>query len=90
MKKLAKKNNFFKQNDIDAKISVVRYKGAMLVLEYKPVAKTFVDKIKNIFTAKKTYILKAEHGCPDDSSFVLAKKIRSIKNDDKEFLTQSL
>ena len=83
LKKLAQKNNFFKDYDVNALIDVRMFKGAMLRLECKPVAKTIKEKIKQIFAEPKVIELKKVYRCSDDSSFYLAKHIRNIDDSDE-------
>ena len=85
LKDLAKVDKFFKDNDVNAQVTVKRYSGTKVKLETKPATKNFRDRIKNLFIEPKTYLLKDTHWCPLDSSFFVAKKLRNIKNNIEEF-----
>ena len=87
LEELAKENNFFKNNDIKALISIERYSGTKIVLKSKPTAKTLKDRIKNLFVSPQYYFISDTHPCPDDSSFYVAKKLREVKNGNKDFST---
>ena len=78
LRELAKVDKFFKDNDVNAKVSVENIVGAKVILESKPVAKNFSDKIKNLFISKNTRIIQDTHRCPIDSSYFLARKLRDM------------
>ena len=80
LKELAKVNDFFKNNDVKAIVSVVSASGARIVMSSKPVAKTFVDKIKNLLLSPEVWIISDDHICPCDSSYYIAKKLREVKD----------
>ena len=84
LRALAEKNNFFKDYDVDAIVNVERWSGSLLSMRCKPAAKTFKDKVKNFFSRDKKIInFRDSHSCPDDSSFMIAKKLRGIGTSDK-------
>ena len=78
LRKLAEKNNFFKDYDVNALIDVQMFEGALLRMECKPVAKTIKEKIKNLFIEPKVIELKKVSRCTDESSYYLAKELRNI------------
>lgn len=75
LKSLANQNEFFKENNVDAEVTVERKWGGRVLLKAKPVVNGLVAK----------YEIRANHSCPDDSSFALAKKIRNISNGKEDF-----
>lgn len=87
LKLLAKENNFFKNNDVNAIISVESWKGAELKLESKPAAKTLKEKIKNFFAEPEVHTVKDKHSCPFDSSYFLARKLRDVTENKQNFLS---
>lgn len=79
VKSLASENNFFIKNDVEASVRVQKYADAMLMLKCKPAAKSFLDKIKNLFVTPQKYKLIDNHNCVDESSYFLSRKIREMK-----------
>ena len=84
LKDVASRHDFFKKNDVNAKVTVERYYGTKVELKYKPVAKTIADSIKNFFKPYKRFVMKDTHSCPDDSSFLVSKRLRNMTNE-KDF-----
>ena len=76
LKELAKVDKFFKENDVEASITVKRFYGTELKLVAYPVAKNFKEKVKNFFTLPKIRVIRDSHSCPDESTFGVAKKLR--------------
>jgi len=85
LKKLAQENVFFSKNDVNAQVTVESYWGSSVQLKCKPAAKNIVQKFKNLFISPKIYTVKNENRCPDESAFFVAKKIREVKENKKEF-----
>jgi hypothetical protein len=85
LKDLAKVNDFFKNSDVKAVVTVVRGSGAKIILSCKPVAKKFIDKIKNFILSPQLYVISDTHICPDDSSYYLSKKLREVKEGKQDF-----
>ena len=85
LKSLANQNEFFKENNVDAEVTVERNWGGRVLLKAKPVVNGLVAKIKNLFVEAEKYEIRANHFCPDDSSFALAKKLRNISNGKEDF-----
>lgn len=83
LKDVAKKNTFFQDYDVKAYVNVRRGDKSSLLLQCKPAAKTFKEKIKNFFSTGQIVEMKRKYNCPDDSSFYLAKDIREIGESDK-------
>lgn len=86
LKDLASRHDFFKKNNVNAMVTVERYYGTNVELKYKPVAKTLADSIKNFFKSYKRFVMKDTHSCPDDSSFLVSKRLRNMTNE-KDFFT---
>ena len=86
LKDLASRHDFFKKNNVNAKVTVEKYDGTRVELKYKPVAKTIADSIKNFFKPYKRFVMKDTHSCPDDSSFFVSKRLRNMTNE-KDFFT---
>ena len=84
LKDVASRHDFFKKNDVNAKVTVERYYGTKVELKYKPVAKTIADSMKNFFKPYKRFVMKDTHSCPDDSSFLVSKRLRNMTNE-KDF-----
>ena len=84
LKDVASRHDFFKKNDVNAEVTVERYYGTKVELKYKPVAKTIADSIKNFFKPYKRFVMKDTHSCPDDSSFLVSKRLRNMTNE-KDF-----
>ncbi len=87
LKELAKVNKFFKDNDVNAIVSVVGWTGTKIVLKSKPAAKTFVNKIKNLFVSPQLCVISNNHVCPDESSYRVAKNLREVKEGKKDIST---
>ena len=81
LKDLASRHDFFKKNNVNAKVTVEKYDGTRVELKYKPVAKTIADSIKNFFKPYKRFVMKDTHSCPDDSSFFVSKRLRNMTNE---------
>lgn len=79
LKDMAEKNNFFKDNNVDAFIKIQR-NIALLNLKYKPIGKTFIEKFKNLFVHPEELVIVKYHLCPDEGMFFLVKEMRKAKN----------
>ena len=83
LRKLAEKNKFFKDYDVNARINAKRGVGSFLTLKCKPASKTFKEEIKNFFSKGKKIKIESNAKCPEDSAYIVASKIRSIGKKDK-------
>ncbi len=85
LKGLAKKDKFFKENDVYAIVSVKRWYGTHVRLASKPTPKNLFDKIKNFFIRPTHYMVENLQSCPDDSSYFVARRLRNIKDSKESF-----
>lgn len=87
LRDLAKIDNFFKENDVKARVIVERHSGARVWLDSKPAPKNIFERIRNLFVKPTTYRAEDRHRCPDDSAFFIAKKLRNIKDKKEDFFS---
>jgi len=80
LRDLAEKDNFFKNNDVTARVNSHR-----VTLKSKPTQKNIFDKVKNLFIRPKYYMVEDNHLCPDDSSYFIARKLRNIRDGKERF-----
>lgn len=79
LRKLADKHDFFKNNNVNANIFLNSDIGAKLVLKYKPVAKNFMDRIRNLFAVERTIKISEKYRCPMDATYYMGKRLRSMQ-----------
>ncbi len=76
LKQLAEKNSFFKTNDVNAFI-LIKEGIASLQLKYRPIANSFGERIKNVFSNNESRLNISEQSVyPEEGTFLLIKKMR--------------
>ena len=76
LKQLAEKNSFFETNDVNAFI-LIKEGIALLQLKYRPIANSFGERIKNVFSNNKSQLNISEQSIyPEEGMFLLIKKMR--------------
>ena len=82
---MANVDKFFKENDVKAKVKVEKWLGAEVRLAAKPVAKNFFERVINLFKKPKIYAIKDYNKCPEDSAYMIARKLRNITEKKESF-----
>jgi len=82
LKSLASKHQFFKENDVNAIIKFHEEKGGTIKFYYRQAMESnkLIDKIKNLFKPKNTFVIREMRTCPYDSTYFLARRLRRAQD----------